>query len=103
MSDDTKDEGVGYRRPPRHSQFRPGQSGNPSGRPKGRRNIFSDLSDELSAPTVLSQNGRQYEVSKQVAVIKTLVAAAMSGDLRAVNTLLAVCARMPGDPDHDQT
>lgn len=28
---------VGYRNPPRETQFRPGQSGNPKGRPKGAK------------------------------------------------------------------
>ena len=32
-----KDYEVGYGRPPKKSQFRKGQSGNPSGRPKKRR------------------------------------------------------------------
>ena len=30
---------VGYGRPPQHTQFRPGQSGNPAGRRKGVRNL----------------------------------------------------------------
>jgi hypothetical protein len=29
------DNRVGYRRPPRHSRFQPGQSGNPRGPPRG--------------------------------------------------------------------
>jgi hypothetical protein len=33
-----QDESTGYKRPPRHSRFKPGQSGNPNGRPKGRKN-----------------------------------------------------------------
>ena len=38
---------VGYRRPPAHYQFRPGQSGNPAGRRKGVRNLATD---ELEPP-----------------------------------------------------
>ena len=36
-SEPSNDE-VGYRRPPKASQFPPGRSGNPKGRPKGARN-----------------------------------------------------------------
>ena len=33
------DNRVGYRRPPRHSRFQPGQSGNPRGRPRGVKSL----------------------------------------------------------------
>jgi hypothetical protein len=36
MADDG-DSRVGYKRPPQHSKFKPGQSGNPKGRPKGAK------------------------------------------------------------------
>ena len=41
MSDafDSDDGQVGYRKPPVHTRFKPGQSGNPKGRPKGPRNL----------------------------------------------------------------
>lgn len=37
MDDRADDERVGYKRPPRHGQFRKGQSGNPRGRPKRKK------------------------------------------------------------------
>ncbi len=41
-------EKIGYGRPPKAGQFKPGQSGNPQGRPKGSTNLATDLSAELA-------------------------------------------------------
>jgi Family of unknown function (DUF5681) len=83
---------VGYKRPPKRSQFRPGQSGNPAGRKQGVRNIRSDLMQELSEIIAYPENGRERKVSKQRAVVKTLVAKAIDGDDRAISTVFA-CVR----------
>jgi hypothetical protein len=40
MAEDNPIDAVGYRRPPRNRQFKPGQSGNPTGRPKGTKNFL---------------------------------------------------------------
>ena len=45
MTNDTNP--VGYKQPPKHTQFKPGQSGNPKGRPKGTQNLATDLAEEL--------------------------------------------------------
>jgi Family of unknown function (DUF5681) len=47
---------VGYGRPPVYSRFKRGQSGNPKGRPKGRRNILSELS-EIAAKRIVVRDG----------------------------------------------
>jgi Family of unknown function (DUF5681) len=56
---------VGYKRPPREHQFRPGRSGNPSGRPKGARNFKSELREELSELITVRDGEREIQVSKQ--------------------------------------
>jgi hypothetical protein len=44
VSDTNDDDAGGYKRPPPRSRFRAEQSGNPKGRPKGGRNLKTDLS-----------------------------------------------------------
>lgn len=79
---------VGYKRPPRHTQFKPGQSGNPKGRPKGTRNLDTDLEEELSEKIIVNEGGRRLEISKQRSILKSLVAKALKGDTRAASILV---------------
>lgn len=97
MASDQNDggAGAGYRRPPRHTQFKKGQSGNPRGRPKSVTSFKSDLAAELREKLVLTENGKERRITKQRAFIKTLTAAAIRKDIRAVNALLA-CMRLFG-------
>jgi hypothetical protein len=95
MADSDDDDGVGYQRPPKASQFRKGHSGNPRGRPKGATSFKTDLAAELRETLVLTENGREKRITKQRALIKTLTAAAIKKDIRAVSALLA-CMRIFG-------
>jgi Family of unknown function (DUF5681) len=70
MSEECKAEPVGYKCPPRDHQFRPGQSGNPGGRPKGARNFKTELREELSELVTIREGKRDVQVSKQRALIK---------------------------------
>jgi uncharacterized protein DUF5681 len=102
MSNEKHDDSVGYKKPPKSHQFRPGQSGNPNGRPKGARNFKSDLRDELSEMTSFRECGHEVSISKQRALIKRLVASAIEGDARSIATLMSFCARAFGDDNEDQ-
>jgi hypothetical protein len=101
MSEEYEAGAVGYKHPPREHQFRRGQSGNPSGRPKGARNFRSELREELSEFITVRDGEREIQVSKQRALIKSLVAAAIDGNQRAAASVLAMCVRMLADGEDD--
>ena len=75
---------VGYGRPPKDTQFKKGQSGNPAGRPKGTRNFKTDLEEELQERVRITEGGKSEEVSKQRALVKRTFEKGISGDMRAV-------------------
>ena len=102
MSEEYEAGAVGYKHPPREHQFRRGQSGNPSGRPKGARNFRSELREELSELITVRDGEREIQVSKQRALIKSLVAAAIDGNQRAAASVLAMCVRMLADAEEDE-
>jgi hypothetical protein len=95
MANKAQADSGGYRQPPADTRFKKGQSGNPSGRPKKVSSFKADLAAELQEKLVLVENGKQRRVSKQKAFAKTLIAAAIKKDIRAVNALLA-CMRFFG-------
>jgi hypothetical protein len=93
--------GAGHGRPPKHGQFKKGQSGNPKGRPRKVPSFKADLAAELQEKLSLTENGKERKISKQRAFCKTLVAAAIKKDIRAVNALLA-CMRYFGVGGEEQ-
>ncbi len=80
--------GTGYGNPPIESQFKPGQSGNPRGRPKGILNFATDLKRTLEAPITLKDGGKTKRVSTQKAVLLRMREKALKGDARALDRLL---------------
>jgi len=78
MTDASEPKGdyeVGYGKPPKHSQFKPGQCGNPSGRPKRRRiqtPIFYII-EELKKPMVVQEGGRRRRIPIAQALAKRIV------------------------------
>ena len=53
------EDDTGYARPPKGHQFKPGQSGNPGGRPKGARNLRTDLTRMMKKHVLVRENGKQ--------------------------------------------
>ena len=78
---------VGYRRPPLHTRFKPGVSGNPSGRAKGSQNFKTLLDRILKEEIPLLDGDRSRKVTKAEAITRRLVIGALKGDLRSMFAL----------------
>jgi hypothetical protein len=82
--------GVGYGKPPRHTQFRKGQSGNPGGRPRGLpvRRANALLLQEAYRPVAIKEDGRMVPVSALQAVLRSQIELAINGNGRAQRAVL---------------
>jgi hypothetical protein len=78
---------IGYGKPPPHTRFMKGKSGNPRGRPKGARSFRRDLKAALDAQ-VVSADGKRRKISTQAAVLQRLRKKALSGDNHALDRLI---------------
>jgi hypothetical protein len=85
---DPKSYEVGYGKPPTRSQFRKGQSGNLSGRPKSASRLDSVLKTELDADVSLAIDGKSREISRREAIVRRVFAAALGGDIRALEIFI---------------
>ncbi len=81
---------VGYGKPPKRSQFHKGVSGNRKGRPKGKRNMATVLTEILEEEIVIKEGGVRKRVTKLEAALKQLANKAASGDLIASRQLIAL-------------
>ena len=88
--DDERDYEVGYGRPPRHTRFEPGRSGNPRGRPGGSKNLSTLLSEALKEPVIVVENGRRRKIAKRQAIVTQLVNRSAKADLKAIQILLTM-------------
>ena len=93
---------VGWGKPPISTRFRKGQSGNPKGRPRGTKNLKTDLMEELQETIIVREGDRTVRMSKQRAMIKTVTNKSLKGDARAIITLIRMITHFT-EPDGGST
>src|SRR5271167_5242207 len=90
---------VGYGRPPRATQFAPGKSGNPRGRPKGSRTVGAILQDILRQKIAVTENGKTRRVPTLEVMFRRLVNDAVRRDPTALKLLLPLIDRYAASPE----
>lgn len=87
------DYAVGHARPPIHSRFKPGQSGNPTGRKKGSINLKTVMRRVAATEITLNDNGAQRRVSVLEGVVMRVAQDAIRGHQRSADTFIDLCDR----------
>ena len=95
---------VGYGKPPKRTRFKPGQSGNPKGRPKGAKGLNTIVRESLGGKLAVRTSEGTRKISKIEAVLQKTLEKALKGDARAQLELMKLWrAAVPDTPDADET
>jgi hypothetical protein len=84
---------VGYRRPPKATQFAVGNKANPAGRPKGSRSVGAVLQDIMRQKIVVTENGKTRRIATLEIILRRLANEAMRSDPAAVKLLISLVDR----------
>ena len=101
----SKGDDVGYGRPPKHSRFQKGSSGNPTGRPRGTPSITAVFRKALREKVIVVKNGKRRKITKFEAAATQLANRVAAGDIPALKVLLnlgpmlELAAEPAGDSD----
>ena len=82
------DYAVGKGKPPRHTQWPKGVSGNPGGKKKAALDLARAFEAALQRPIIVTIEGEKREISSLEAIVMRLVEGGLKGDLRAINSIL---------------
>lgn len=85
---DEATEKVGPGKPPRHTRFKPGQSGNPKGRPKGSKNFATILQQQLTKKITITVDGKPRRMTVQEVIARRLATDSMKGTTKAMELLI---------------
>lgn len=99
---DNEDYDVGYKKPPVHTRFKKGQSGNPKGKAKGTNNFSTDLNNELKKKIEVNEGGRTKLITKQQGIIKQLTMKALMGETGAIHKLAELALKTQPAEEKDQ-
>lgn len=86
---------VGYKKPPKKAQFRPKQSGNPKGRPKGSRNFATIVKSIMTSKITIVESGRRKSVRADELLLRSLYRLGVNnGNVKAAGYLLDLWAQV---------
>lgn len=87
-----KDSDVGYGKPPKAHQFKPGQSGNPKGRPKGAKSKATILRELVDKKVTIRENGKLRKITVLECIFRKVIEDCLKGNIKSVIFLLSQLA-----------
>ena len=87
--------GVGFAKPPSHTRWKPGQSGNPNGRPKGRTDLYAELQSVLLTRIAVGGEGSERPMTIQEALVRRARQLALEGDVAMQKIVLQLESAVP--------
>jgi Family of unknown function (DUF5681) len=90
-----RDYEIGWGKPPKSMRWRPGQSGNPKGRPRAKKNQLRLFREALEQKIRIEERGKERTITIIEAIIKRFVSQALKGDLKAIKLVLDMMAEFP--------
>jgi len=85
---------VGYRRPPRHTRFEKGRSGNPNGRPQGAANAKTIVSRAINERVRIREGETERAMTKLEAMLQGHLVKAIKGDARSAGLVINLVTRL---------
>lgn len=79
---------IGYRKPPKHAQWKKGQSGNPAGRPRRARDVAGLVATLLGQRVVVRKGKTTKRVTRLEHLLQRLIEKAIGGDPRLMKLAL---------------
>jgi Family of unknown function (DUF5681) len=94
---------VGKGRPPLSTRWKPGQSGNPNGRPRGTKNMITNFRDALSRKIVIREGAKSREVTVREAIaLNTTNLALKKGDTKLILFLLSLDPEITAESEREE-
>ena len=96
---------VGYGKPPTASQFKPGETGNAKGRPKGHKNLKTLIRQAMTARISVQEGSSNRQVSKIEGVVLRQLQNALKGNDRSAMAVIRMALQLgfldDGAGDHE--
>jgi hypothetical protein len=90
---------VGHGKPPKHSQFQKGKSGNAKGRPKGSKNLKTLIREEFLRPVTVVEKGKSIKIPRIRAIVRKITVDALTGGHQEAKLALNTFAKCDDTAD----
>ncbi|MBW0006901.1 MAG: hypothetical protein JO335_04215 [Sphingomonas sp.] len=94
---------VGYKRPPLETRFKPGMSGNPTGKRKRRRSLSEQLDRILAEKLSVTEGGIAKRMNREEVFLRQTVTRAIAGDRQFGKLLIDYLSRRQESAPEEST